>query len=110
MMNNFEDLQKMGRDNMDLAMGGAGAFGKGMQALAAEAADYSKQSFEAGTAAFEKLLASGSLDKAVEVQSEFVRTAYEGYVAQMTKVGAIVADMAKSAYKPYESMFARYGK
>ena len=41
-----------------------------MQALASEAADYSKQSFEAGTAAFEKLLAAGSVDKAVEVEQD----------------------------------------
>jgi len=109
MINNFEDFQKMSRDNIDLALVSAGAFGKGLQALASETADYSKQSFEAGTAAFEKL-AAGSLDKAVEVQSEYVRSAYEGYVGQVTKVGTIVADMAKSAYKPYENLFAKYGK
>jgi len=110
MINNFEDLQKMSRDNIDLALVSVGAFGKGFQALAAETADFSKQSFEAGTAAFERLLSAGSLDKAVEVQSEYVRTAYEGYVGQVTKVGTIVADMAKNAYKPYESLFAKYGK
>ena len=110
MINNFEDFQKMSRDNIDLALVSAGAVGKGLQALASEAADYSKQSFEASTAAFEKLLAAGSLDKAVEVQSEYVRSAYEGYVGQVTKVGTIVADMAKSAYKPYENLFAKYGK
>ena len=110
MINNFEDFQKISKDNMDLALVSAGAVGKGFQALASEAAGYSKQSFEAGTAAFEKLLSAGSLDRAVEVQSEFVRSAYEGYVGQVTKVGTIVADMAKNAYKPYESLFAKYGK
>jgi hypothetical protein len=110
MINNFEDIQKMSRDNIDVALVSVGAFGKGFQALASEAADYSKQSFEAGTAAFEKLLSAGSLEKAVEVQSEYVRSAYEGYVGQVTKVGTIVADMAKNAYKPYESLFAGYGK
>jgi hypothetical protein len=110
MINNFEDLQKVSRDNIDLALVSVGAFGKGMQALASETVDYSKQSFEAGSAAFEKLLAAGSVEKAVEVQSEYVRAAYEGYVGQVTKVGTIVADMAKNAYKPYESLFAKYGK
>ena len=56
------------------------------------------------------MLAAGSLDKAVEVQSAYVRSAYEGYVGQVTKVGSIFADMAKNAYKPYESLFAKYGK
>ena len=64
MINNFEDIQKMSRDNIDLALVSVGAVGKGLQALASEAADYSKHSFEAGTAAFEKLLSAGTLDKA----------------------------------------------
>src|SRR5262249_2565518 len=108
--NNFEDFQKMSRDNIDLALVSAGEVGKGLQALASEAADYSKHSFEAGPPAVGKLLSAGPLAKAVENQTEYVRSAYEGYVGQVTKVGTIVADMAKSAYKPYESLFARYGK
>ena len=69
-----------------------------------------KSGFEQGSAAFEKLLGAKSLDKAVEVQSDYVRSAYEGYVGQVTKIGEIVADMAKSAYKPYEGLFGKYGK
>lgn len=110
MINGFEDIQKMGKDNADVAMKSAGAMSKGLQTLATEAADYSKQSFEAGTAAFEKIVSAGSFDKAVEAQTEFVRSAYEGYVGQATKFGAIFADMAKDAYKPYEAMFGKMGK
>lgn len=110
MINGFEDFQKFGKSNVDVALKSAGAVGKGFQALASEAADYSKQSFEAGAAAFEKMLAAGSFDKAVEVQTEYVRSAYEGYVGQATKVGEIFADMAKDAYKPYESLFGALGK
>lgn len=110
MFNGFEDFQKFGKDNVDVALKSAGAWGKGFQALASEAADYSKQSFEAGSAAFEKLLGASSFDKAVEVQSAYLRSAYEGYVGEATKVGEIVAGMAKDAYKPYETLFSRNGK
>lgn len=110
MINGFEDFQKIGKDNADVAMKSAGAMSKGFQTLASEAADFSKQSFEAGTAAFEKFVSAGSFDKAVEVQTEYVRSAYEGYVGQATKVGEIFADMAKDAYKPYESLFGKFGK
>ena len=110
MITGFEDFQKMGKDNVDVAMKSADAVTKGFQALATEAADYSKQSFEAGAAAMEKLIAAGSFDKAVEVQTDYVRSAYEGYVGQATKMGEIFADMAKDAYKPYESMFGKFGK
>jgi hypothetical protein len=110
MINGFEDIQKLSKDNVDVAMKSAGAVGKGFQAIATETADFTKKAFEAGSSAFEKLLAVQSLDKAIEVQSDYVRTAYEGYVGQVTKVGEIVADMAKDAYKPYESFLGKIGK
>lgn len=109
-MNGFEDIQKFSKDNVEVAMTSAGAVSKGCQAIAVEAADFTKKSFEAGSSAFEKMLSAQSLDKAVEVQSEFVRSAYEGYVGQVTKVGEIVAEMAKNAYKPYESFLGGLGK
>ncbi len=110
MMTGFEDMHKVSKENMDYAMKSVGAMSKGFQAIAAEAADYSKRSFEEGSAAFEKLLGASSLDKAVEVQSEFLRSAYEGYVGQVTKFGEIFADMTQTAYKPYETMFGKFGK
>jgi hypothetical protein len=110
MMNGFDDFQKLGRDNTDAAMRSAGALTRGFQTLATEAAAFSRQSFEAGTAAFEKLLGVSSVDKAVEVQSTFAQLAYNSYVDQVTKVGGIVAEMASEAYKPYEGLFARFGK
>lgn len=106
----FEGMQKFGKDGVDVAMQSMGAVSKGFQALASEAADYSRESFEAGTAAFEKLISAQSLDKAVAVQSDYFRMAYEGYVGRATKVREIFADMAKSAYKPYESLFGKMGK
>jgi hypothetical protein len=110
MINGFEDIQKLSKDNVDVALKSAGAVGKGFQAIAVETADFTKKAFEASSSAFEKLFAVQSLDKAVEVQSDYVKAAYEGYVGQVTKVGEIVADMAKDAYKPYESFLGKIGK
>ncbi|WP_428644887.1 phasin family protein [Roseibium sp.] len=110
MMNNFEEFQKLGKDNMDMAMESFGSFSKGFQALAAEVADYQKKSFEEGTAAIEKVVASKSLDKAFEAQADYVKTAYEGFVGEMTKIGEIVTDISKDAYKPYESVLGKLAK
>ena len=110
MIGGMDDLQKFGKDNVDVAMKSASALTKGFQTLATETADYSKRAFEAGAKAFEKLAAAPSLDKAVEVQSDYLRTAYEGYVSQATKVGEIFTAMARDAYKPYEGMFGKMAK
>jgi phasin family protein len=107
MMKNFDDVQKLGKDNMDVAMKSFGAVSKGFQAIAAEVADYSKKSFEDSTAAMEKLLGAKTLEKAVEVQSEFVRSSYEGFVAEATKIGELYADLAKESYKPFEGIIGK---
>ncbi len=110
MMSNFEEFQKLGKDNMDIAMESFGSVSKGFQALAAEVADYQKKSFEEGTAAIEKLVASKSLDKAIETQTDYVKSAYEGFVGEMTKIGEMVTDMSKDLYKPYESVLGKMAK
>ncbi|MBG6211091.1 phasin family protein [Labrenzia sp. EL_126] len=110
MMNNFEEMQKLSKDNMDIAMASFGSMSKGFQAIAAEVADYQKKSFEEGTAAVEKLVASKSLDKAFEAQADYVKTSYEGFVGEMTKIGEMVTDMSKDAYKPYEGVLGKMGK
>ncbi len=110
MMNNFEEMQKLSKDNMDIAMASFGSMSKGFQAIAAEVADYQKKSFEEGTAAVEKLVASKSLDKAFEAQADYVKSSYEGFVGEMTKISEMVTDMSKDAYKPYEGVLGKMGK
>ncbi|HVZ54420.1 MAG TPA: phasin family protein [Pseudolabrys sp.] len=107
MVKNLEDLQQVGKENVDIAMKSMGAISKGAQAIAAEMADYSKKAFEDGTAALEKLFGVKSLDKAIEVQTEYAKTAYDGFVAKASKIGELYADLAKESYKPFEAMMAK---
>src|SRR5215475_4657760 len=107
MLKNFDELQKLSKDNMDIAMKSFGAVSKGVQAIAVEVADYSKKSFEEGSAAMEKMMGAKSIDKAMEVHTDYVRSAYEGFVAQAAKLGELYSDLAKESYKPFESYLAK---
>jgi phasin family protein len=103
MMKNIEDIQQVGKQNLDTTMKSFGVATKGFQAIAAEVADYSKKSFEDGTQALEKLLSAKSFEKAIEVQQAFLKDSYEGFVAKATKLGEIYTDIAKETYKPLEA-------
>jgi len=105
MMNNFQDIQKLGQTNVDNAMKFFGDWNKGWQAIAAEMTDYSKRAFEDGTATFEKLAAAKSLEQAFEIQTSFAKRAYDDYVHQMTKIGSMYTNLAKDTYKPVEKAF-----
>jgi hypothetical protein len=103
MMKNFEDMQKLGKDNFEATLKSYGAMSKTMQAMAVEMADYSKKAFEQGAVAAEKLFGAKSLDKAIEAQSDYVKGAYEGFVSEAAKFNELYADLAKEAYTPFEA-------
>jgi hypothetical protein len=107
MVKNFEDLQQVSKENVDLAMKSVGVITKGSQAIAVEVADYSKKSFEEGTAALEKLFGVKSVEKAIELQTDYAKSAYDGFMAKITKIGEMYTDMAKETYKPFETMMAK---
>jgi hypothetical protein len=107
MVKNFEDLQQVSKENVDLAVKSMGAVSKSAQAIATEIADYSKKSFEESTSALEKLFGVKSIEKAIELQTEYAKSAYEGFVAEATKIGEMYTAMAKETYKPFEFMMAK---
>jgi len=106
-MKSIEDMQKFGKDNAEAAMKTLGAFSKSVQTIAVELADYSKKAFEDGAAATEKLMGAKSLEKAVEVQNDYFKSAYEGFVSQTAKLGELYSDLAQEAYKPFESYVSK---
>ena len=84
-----------------------GALTKSAQAIATEVADYSRKSLEDSAAAWERLIGAKTLEKAVEVQSDYVRSSYQDFVAEAAKLGELYVDLAKEAYKPFESALAK---
>ena len=102
-----EEMQKFGKDSMDMALTSLGAWTKGAQAIAVEVVDYSKKSVEGSAAAWEKLMGAKSLEKAMEVQTEYLKSSYEDFVAEATKLGELYVDLAKETYKPFEGALAK---
>mgnify|MGYP001227083661 CR=1 FL=1 len=102
-----EDMQKFGKNSMDMALTSIGAWTKGAQAIAVEVVDYSRKSAECSAAAWEKLMGTKSLEKAMEVQAEYLKSAFEDFVAEATKFGEIYVDLAKETYKPFEGALAK---
>ena len=79
------------------------ALSKGFQAISLEMADYSRHAVESASVATENMLAANSLDKAIETQTDYMKTAYEGFIAEATRIGDLCADMARDACLPFEA-------
>ena len=107
MTHTFEDAGKIGKEFVDNGLKSFASLSKGVQAIAVEATEYTKKSFEAGSAALEKLSGARTLEKAFEIQTDYAKQAYESFVAQATKLSELYAEVAKDAYKPFESLVAK---
>ena len=84
-----DEFQKVGKESLEA-----------YQAIVAEVTNYSKKAFETGTRAFEQLVSAKSVEHAVEIQSQYVKKAYEAHIAEMTKLGEMYVSLAQNAFKP----------
>jgi hypothetical protein len=102
---NFAHQQK--GEQIDTGTASFNTFPGGFQAIATAYGDYTKKSFEDTKLFVEKLSGVKSLDKAIEVQTEFANTAYETFVTESQKIAALYSDLAKQSYKPCGGLLQR---
>ena len=103
-----EDMQSYGKEQYETAVAHATTMQSGLSAIANAYGDYTKKSFEDTKSFVEKLSGVKSLDKVLEAQSEYAKTAYETFVADSQKIAGLYGDIAKQAYKPLEGVVAKF--
>ena len=103
-----EDIQQYGKEHLDTVVASATTLQNGIQTIATAYGDYTKKSFEDTRSYVEKLSGVKSLDKAIEVQTEFAKSAYETFVAESQKIAGLYTDLAKQTFKPFEGMVAKF--
>ena len=103
-----EDIQQYGKEHLETVTASAATLQNGLQAIASAYGDYGKKSFEDTKSYVEKLSGVKSLDKVIEVQTEFAKSAYESFVAESQKIAALYTDLAKQTFKPLEGMIAKF--
>src|SRR5438128_798951 len=103
-----EDIQQYGKQHLETVAASAANVQNGFQAIASAYGDYTKKSFEDTRSFVEKLSGVKSLDKALEVQTEFAKSAYESFVAESQKIAGLYSDLAKQAFKPVETIVSKF--
>ena len=103
-----EDIQNYGKEQFEHAVASATTLQSGFQAIATAYGDYAKKSFEDTRSFAEKLSGVKSLDKALEVQGEYAKAAYETFAAESQKIAGLYGDLAKQTFKPIEGLVAKF--
>jgi hypothetical protein len=102
--NSFKNFSHQQDGEKQLDTGTASA---SFQAIATAYGDYTKKSFEDTKAFVEKLSGVRSLDKAIEVQTEFAKSAFETFMTESQKIGALYRDLATESCKPFGGFLAK---
>jgi phasin family protein len=108
MMVKIEDIQQYGKEHLETVVASATTLQNGIQAIASAYGDYTKKSFEDTKSFVEKLSGVKSMDKAIEAQTEYAKSAYESFVAESQKIAGLYTDLAKQTFKPIEGMVAKF--
>ena len=103
---NFDEFQDFSKQQLEAITSASSTWTKGLQELAAESTDYTKKAFAAGSATLEKLAGARSLEAAIQIQSDYAKQSYEGFVAQSSKVSELFAKVASDALKPVTTAYA----
>jgi hypothetical protein len=77
------------------------------QTLANAYGDYTRKSLEETQCFVEKLRGVRSLDKVMEVQTDFARQAYDTFVAESQRIRGLHRELARQTFKPLEELVAK---
>ena len=94
MTHTFEAADAFGKEFIDTGLKSFASLSKSIQAIALDAKDPRARYF----------LAVKSPEAAFEVQSSYAKSAYEGFIAEATKMIDLYAELARDAYKPFEEI------
>jgi hypothetical protein len=108
MMIKIEDVQQYGKEQFDTVVASATTVQNGLHAIASAYGDYTKKSIEDTKSFVEKLSGVKSLDKALEIQTEYAKSSYETFVTETQKITGLYTELAKQTLKPMEGLIAKF--
>jgi phasin family protein len=101
-LKSYDALLAYGKDSAEAAMKSATVAGKGVEAINSEIYSFSKQSIEDTVAATKAVLGSKSVHEAFEFQTDFAKSAFEAYVAELSKISELATAATKDTFAPFK--------
>lgn len=99
----YDQFMSFGKDNAEAVVKSANMAGKGMETFNSELFAYTRKSIEGSMAAAKAIMGAKSVDEAIQLQSEFSKSAFETYVDELAKFGDMALAVAKGAAEPLQA-------
>ena len=99
-LSTLNQLNDVSKRNLEAVVTSLTAATRGAESLGAQAMNYGKSSMEQSAEAARALTAARSIQEAVELQTNYARTALESYLTEMNRMSETVAASVKDSLQP----------
>ena len=101
-LKSYEAFLGYGKETAEAVTKSATTAGKSIETINGEIYAYSKSSVEKAVAASKAVMGSKSVHEAFEFQTDFAKSAFESYVAEVSKISELATAASKDAYAPFK--------
>ncbi|HVX57948.1 MAG TPA: TIGR01841 family phasin [Candidatus Saccharimonadales bacterium] len=101
-LKSYDAFVGYGKDTAEAVTKSATTAGKGIESINNEIYSFSKQSIEDTVAATKAVMGSKSVHEAFEFQTDFAKSAFESYVAEVSKLSELATVATKDSFAPFK--------
>src|SRR5580704_240183 len=101
-MKGYDAVLGYSKETAEAVMKSATVTGKSVESINSEIYSFSKQSIEDSVAATKAVMGSKSVHEAFEFQTDFAKSAFESYVAELSKISELTTAATKDAFAPFK--------
>ncbi len=94
------ELNAQGKKNLEALVEATTAAQRGAEVLGQQVMAYSKKSWEDGVTAAQSIAQARSVQEAIELQTNFAKSAMETYIAEMTRMTETFTTSMKDSLQP----------
>lgn len=105
-LKSVNELNAFQKENVEAVIASATAAGKNAEVLNSNAVAYAKTSMESAVAATKALTTAKSVQDMIEVQTDFVKSSMDMFLAELNKTSEIYSGAVKEVTKPINDRFA----
>jgi phasin family protein len=102
---NYDQFAVNGKENVDAVMAASNACTKGVEAINAEMMAFAKQAMEDNMTAAKAVMGAKTLQEMIELQTQFAKASFDGFMTQSTKVGELATKVAQETTEPLNERF-----
>jgi len=104
----YDQMVAFSKDTAEAVIKSANAAGKGLETINSEVFSYTRKSIEESVVATKAIMASKSVDEAIQLQSEYSKSAFETYVDELAKFQDMALAITKSAATPLQARVSAF--